>query len=380
MKISVSKISTDFKGAYCFTHARAAIRPDGFGILTTQPLRLSGSDIFYGMYVATTRDFGKTWSDLVPSRTVVRFPDGEYTVAMCDATPIWHEKAGVFLLLGHGAYYVDDEAAPPPHPRRTFYTVYDEGTGDFTPIRAVGMPEDREETYYNCGNGSGQSCVLEDGSLLIPVYHQNREEAKDPWHACYHASVIQCAFDGETLHLLEIGNALSVPVPRGLCEGSVIAYGGAYYQCLRNDQDGYVSRSRDGLHYEEPRPLVFDNGASVGNYCTQQHWISGGGRLYLVYTRQGAGNDHVFRHRAPLFIAEFDTERMCLLRETETVAVPNRGARLGNFCCTPLPDGSSLVVAAEWMQTTEPDCGNWRRCMEFGSDNSIFLSRVTFDE
>ena len=47
MNISVSKISTSFKGDYCFTHARAAFRPDGFGILTTQPLRLSGSDIFF---------------------------------------------------------------------------------------------------------------------------------------------------------------------------------------------------------------------------------------------------------------------------------------------------------------------------------------------
>jgi hypothetical protein len=298
---------------------------------------------------------------------------------MCDATPLWHEKTGKFLLTGHGAYYVGDEAAPSPHPRRTLYTVYDEGTGDFTSVRAVEMPKDREEIYYNCGNGSGQSHVLEDGSLLIPVYHQNYEEAKDPWHACFHASVIQCDFDGETLSLRKVGNTLSVPVPRGLCEGSLIAHSGAFYQCLRNDLDGYVSRSADGIHYEEPLPLVFDDGESVGNYCTQQHWIAGGGRLYLVYTRRGADNDHVFRHRAPLFIAEFDTEGMCLLRKTETVAVPNRGARLGNFCCAPLPDGSAMVVAAEWMQTNPPNPFDWRRCMEFGSDNSIFFSHVTFD-
>lgn len=379
MNISVSKISTGFGGEYCYTHARAAFRPGGFGILTTQPLRLSGSDIFYGMYLSTTHDYGKTWSPLTPSKTVVRFPDGEYTVAMCDATPIWHEKTGKFLLLGHGAYYVGDEAAPSPHPRYTLYTVYDEKTGDFTPIRRVEMPLDEAQTYYNCGNGSGQSVILENGNLLVPITHGSYEESKDPWHSLYHASVMECAFDGTILTPVKMGNSLTVPVPRGLCEGSLIAHGGAFYQCLRNDLDGYVSRSPDGLFYEEPRPLVFDDGVGVGNYCTQQHWISGGGRLYLVYTRRGADNDHVFRHRAPLFIAEFDPDGMCLLCETERIAVPNRGARLGNFCCTPLPDGSSLVVAAEWMQTTAPNPTDWRRCMEFGSDNSIFLSRVTFE-
>ena len=379
MNISVSKISTGFKGDYCFTHARAAFRPDGFGILTTQPLRLSGSDIFYGMYIATTRDFGKTWTELVPSKTVVRFADGEYTVAMCDATPLWHEKTGKFLLTGHGAYYVGDEAAPSPHPRRTLYTVYDEAAGDFGSVRALAMPEDEKRTYFNCGNGSGQCQILDGGDLLLPVYHMSYEEAKDPWHSCCSASVAECGFDGETLSLKRVGPSLSVSVPRGLCEGSVIAYGGAYYQCLRNDVDGFVAKSADGITYDAPKPLVFDDGESVGNYCTQQHWIAGGGRLYLVYTRRGADNDHVFRHRAPLFIAEFDTERMCLLRETETVAVPNRGARLGNFCCTALPDGSSMVVASEWMQTTPPDCFNWRRCMEYGADNSIFFSHVSFD-
>ena len=61
------------------------------------------------------------------------------------------------------------------------------------------------------------------------------------------------------------------------------------------------------------------------------------------------------------------------------IAVPERGARLGNFCCTALPDGSSMVVASEWMQTTAPDHFNWRRCMEYGADNSIFFSHVIFD-
>jgi hypothetical protein len=40
-------------------------------------------------------------------------------------------------------------------------------------------------------------------------------------------------------------------------------------------------------------------------------------------------------------------------------------------------DKSSYVVAAEWMQSIKGK--DYRYCMEFGSDNSIFLSHVTFD-
>ena len=193
---------------------------------------------------------------------------------------------------------------------------------------------------------------------------------------CFRTLILRCSFDGENLSLLECGDPLAVSDPRGLCEPSVFGFGGWYCLAMRNDLRGYVSRSRDGLHYEEPRVLCFDDGTESGNYNTQQHWLSCGGKLYLVYTRRGAGNDHVFRHRAPLFIAEFDPERMCLIRATERIAVPERGARLGNFCCAQLPDGNAWVVASEWMQTTAPDHRDWRRCMSYGSDNSIFIARV----
>ena len=51
----------------------------------------------------------------------------------------------------------------------------------------------------------------------------------------------------------------------------------------------------------------------------------------MVYTRRGANNDHVFRHRAPLFIAQVDPEKLVVLRVTERVVLPERGVPLGNF-------------------------------------------------
>ena len=378
MEISWNALKTDFKGETCFTHARGVVLENGFGLFTAQPLRLSGCDVFYGMYISTTADGGETWSPLKQSKNLVRRDiGGGVQIAMCDATPTYHRATGKLLLLGHYAAYINDKLMPSPRPRHTVYSVYDVETGDFSPFKLLEMPTDAEETYFACGNGSGQSLELPNGELLIPVYYSSKQAARDPWHSCSSVSVLRCAFDGESLRLLEIGNSLTVSVPRGLGEPSVVYHKGEYLLALRNDLSGYVAKGTDGLNYGEPTELVFDNGENVGNYCTQQHWITLGDKLYMVYTRRGLGNDHVFRHRAPLLMAEFDADRTCVIRDTERVVVPERGARLGNFGCHSMPDGeSAFVFAAEWMQTCSPDQSNWRRCAEYGSDNSIFISRI----
>ena len=378
MKIKLNRIATDFQGERCFVHARGAMDEKGRFLITTQPLRLSGSDIFYGMHTLTGTDGGAVWSKPVPSKTLVRMPHtvpGQ-EVCICDMTPMYHKKTGKIFATGALAVYENDEFPPPPAENNTGWTVFDEEAGDWRPMRFLGKPQGEE--FYNCGSGCCQCVELENGDILVPVYYQDKQAASDPWHSCSKAAVFRCTFDGEELRFVEAGSPLAVDVPRGLGEPSVTAYGGAYYLCLRNDVTGYVTRSADGLHYEAPRELCFDDGENLGSYNTQQHWITGGGKLWLVYTRRGADNDHVFRHRAPLFIAEFDPVHLCVVRATERIAVPERGARLGNFGCFSVSDSESYVIAAEWMQTTEPDCFNWRRCMEYGSDNSIFVAKITF--
>ena len=378
MQIELTRIGTGFTGGYCYTHARAALAPDGFAVMTTQKLRLSGCDVFYGLEMLTSSDSGAHWSAIRPSAALTRQPlPGGIEQVMCDATPMYHRATGKIILLGHDCLYRDDQQMKPPRPRHTLWSVFDREKMDFRPFRMLEMPDADE--YFSCGNGSGQSFELPGGELLIPVYFRSRKDSENPGGTCYRAMVLRCAFDGENLTLLELGAPLALEVPRGFCEPSVMQFENRFFLCLRNDRKGYVSRSRDGLHYEEPRVLCFDDGEESGNYNTQQHWLTCGGKLFLVYTRRGANNDPVVRHRAPLFLAEFDPERMCLIRATEQIAVPERGARLGNFCCAnPAPD-EAWVVASEWMQTTGPDSGNWRRCMSYGSDNSIFLARVTPD-
>ena len=82
------------------------------------------------------------------------------------------------------------------------------------------------------------------------------------------------------------------------------------------------------------------------------------------------------RHRAPLFMAQVDTEQLRVIRDTEQVIIPERGARLGNFGVTRISERESWVVAAEWMQTTLPDPFDCTVCEKYGSDNSIWLARI----
>ncbi|MEC8305931.1 MAG: exo-alpha-sialidase, partial [Planctomycetota bacterium] len=129
----------------------------------------------------------------------------------------------------------------------------------------------------------------------------------------------------------------------------------------------------------QPQPWCFDDGTRLGNYNTQQHWISNNHGLYLIYTRKGADNDHVFRHRAPLFIARVDPERRVVERATERILVPERGARLGNFGVTQVSPNESWITVTEWMQTWGPDIiippDNPR-----GANNRIYIAKLKWSQ
>ncbi len=43
-------------------------------------------------------------------------------------------------------------------------------------------------------------------------------------------------------------------------------------------------------------------------------------------------------------------------------------------------DDSESWVVSEWMQTAGPDYFNRRRCMQYGSDHSVFIAKIRFDE
>ena len=374
MKINVKKLKYPIDTDHCYVHARGVMREDGFGIITMQQLILSGSDLFLGIEMIKTTDGGESFTSPIMCENLKRryFSDGT-SCAMCDATPYYHKKSGKIILTGHEVFYhssgtqADERTMP-------LYAVYDEARGDFSEYRRIEIPEEYTDEYYTGGAGCTQICELDSGELLIPMYYITRENASERVMRA-RSVVLRCTFDGERIVVSEIGDPLSLDVARGLYEPSIIRHGDGFFLSLRNDLTGYVTRSADGLRFDTPRELCFDDGESLGSYNTQSHWLTGDDGLYLVYTRRGAGNDHVFRHRAPLFIAKFDTERMCVVRESECIAVPERGARLGNFGCQSYSGERGYVFAAEWMQC---DPLGWDACARYGSDNSIFISEINY--
>src|SRR5439155_26923249 len=160
-------------------------------------------------------------------------------------------------------------------------------------------------------------------------------------------TVVRCAFDGKELKYQKHGTELALNVERGLVEPSLVKHRGRYYLTIRNDVKGYVTVSDDGLNYESIKPWTFDDGKDLGSYNTQQHWLAHSDGLFLVYTRRGANNDHIIRHRAPLFIARVDPERLHVIRKSERVLIPERGGELGNFGAAAITEKESWVTVAE---------------------------------
>lgn len=365
MKITIHQIPGSYNGKNCYVHARACALDEQNLLLTMQKLDVSGSDLFSPLEAFRSTDGGKTF---LPDGTQTAFDaqsnaDGTRTLA-CDYTHILHSKTGVPIICGHSVSYAEDSLVPLSGLNAfTAYHTYDLATGLYSPLQKIEVPQDR----YPMGCATGCSQFLEDdnGDVLIPVCIRRA----DPHHT--NAAIMRCSFDGKSLRFLEMTNELFWHEPRGLGEGSLCKFGGKYYLTLRNDHHGFWSVSEDGKHFSEPKIWTWDTGLELPNYNTQQHWLLCGGKLYLVYTRKSGNNDHVFRHRAPLYIAQVDTETMSVLRHTERIAVPERGARLGNFGVTQISDDKAIITVTEWMQPAG--------CEQYGSDNSLFITTVQTD-
>lgn len=362
---------------------RVAVIPPATAILTMTRAQLWGSDIFTAVHDMRSDDFGRTWSAPRPNPTLDRreIPGG-FIACPCDMTPAWHAVSGRLLATGHTAVYLAGEKGALVLDNRcrrdVAYSVYDHDARTWGEWRTLAFPD--PDRFFWAGAGCTQRVDLPDGQILLPVQWAAREQVgNNARKTCYSATVCRCVFDGATLRLVAEGEALTVPEPRGFCEPSLVRYGDRFLLTLRNDLRAYVAASGDGLHFEKPVPWTFDDGAELGSYNTQQHWLTHGGELFLVYTRRGANNDEVIRHRAPLFIAQVDPERLCLRRATERVLAPNRGAQLGNFGTTPASNAEAWVVTSEHMQGDAKAPFNLELTERRGANARVYLCRLIWD-
>ena len=369
-RLSLEVATKLFDGKKCWSHPRAGIIPGADKnnlprvVMTMNSLDLSGSDVFKGMFGLDTDDLGKNWTE--PNKLDNMQPRYEMInrenrpVAVSDFWPRWHSASKTLLGTGHTVAYTTDWKVTNPRPRHTAFSVYNANIEEWGDWQKLKMPDDPK--FYNSGAGCVQRYDLEDGTILLPIsFHPKGKNSR--------VTVCKCTFDGKTLKYLEHGSELELNNDtRGLGEPSLTRFNGEYFMTIRNDEKGFVARSRDGLNFPCYTPWKFDDSTELGSYNTQQHWVAHSDGLYLVYTRRGANNDHVFRNRAPLFMAQVDTKRLCVIRETEQILVPERGARLGNFGVIDISPYETWVTVSEWMQPKGVE--------KYGSDGSVFVARI----
>jgi|UniRef100_UPI0037848CE8 hypothetical protein len=352
-------------GQFLWFHPRAAAMPGG--VMMTIQRHLKVSDYYSGLHFMTRQGVDGAWTGplLTPELDWQKQPDG-VTLSVADVTPGWHEKTGKLIAIGARVRYSPQgkQLEDVKRAHQTVYAVYDPKTSKWTPWRILELPA--EEEFNFARNACAQWLVKPDGTLLVPLYIG--KSAKDR----FSTTVAECRFDGDKLTFVRNGSELRLDVARGLYEPSLAAFGGRYYLTLRNDVRGYVSVSDDGLQFAEPKPWTFDDSAELGSYNTQQHWLMHSDGLFLVYTRRGANNDHIVRHRAPLFMARLDTEKLHIIRSTEKIVVPERGAEMGNFGANAINASESWVTVSEGMFMKDS--------AKRGAEGATFVARILWSK
>jgi len=355
---------------YCWFHPRAAAIP-GYGIngnpavIMTIQKHLVVSDFYSGMYYMRTDDLGKTWTGPVeiPELAWQYEPDGTI-ISVADVTPGWHKKTGKLIAIGIKVRYSKEgkQLLDKPRSHDAAYAVYDPLEEKWSPWKMVADVPLPDSKFFLVNPGCVQWIVKADGKILLPVYFSGpgRDESS--------VTVFECSFDGVTLSYIRHGEEMTIKGGRGLGEPSLAFFKGTYFITMRNDFKGYVSRSKDCMHWEPYSPWLFDDGQELGSYNTQAHWLVHRKGLYLTYTRRGAGNDHIIRNRAPLFIAEVDPVTLRVIRSTEQILMPERGVMLGNFGASAITKDESWVTDAEFITGEKPH--------PRGADGTVWTARV----
>lgn len=310
---------------------------------------IGGSDYFGPVHWMTSADTGHTWSELkpVPSLGRVPLPDGAEE-GVCDTVPEYHAKTKSVLALGHSVIYRGPKFSRDQPPRWAVYAVWKDGT--WSERRKLEWDDPRGAYIYT--NNCGQRVTMDDGDIhFVMTFTDTKEGSRQ-------AAGVRASFDGRTLSIRKVGKPMRHEKGRGLLEPSLVRYRGRFYATIRAEDDrGYVTTSDDGLDFDEKRPWCWDNGEPLGMSTTQQHWLAHSDALFLVYTRKDASNTKVIRWRSPLWMAQVDTRKLCLIKETERVVLPLVGdgvndpdkvALMGNFHTTNASPQESWVTVGEW--------------------------------
>ena len=360
-----ARLFPGFDGKTCKISPNIATDWEGTVLMSYCNLLLTGSDVFYGQEMYRSEDNGLTWKKMRKSKSLKQTWDGDLRVTY-GASPQYSCYYGKWYAICCDTKYVNDDVPfqkmVDGKPWRTpYYADIDIRTGKVGKLKEIPFPFE-----YAGANPYGRPLELDNGDIIITFYYMS------PEHKTKHfkSVCVRYRFVEDGLEVVEAGTPVGCPeLKRGVYEPSVTCFQGKYYMTLRSDERGLYCESEDGLHFGPLKTWCWEDGAPIGNKNTQQHWVNLGDRLYLCYTRENGANNHVFRNRAPIYSALFDTERGVLVRGTEFPLVPELGARLGNFKTTSDGKGRAFLATAEWMQPAG--------CEKYGSDNSIWFISIS---
>ena len=336
-------------------HPRSCMVPGENGrptaLMTLQ--EIGGSDYFGPVHWSESSDLGKTWSRPEPSGAWGRDPVEGHAgllAGVCDVTPQFHPQTGTVLALGHVVFYRGPRFSRGDQLGR--YPVYAVRgkDGAWSQRKILEWDDPRGAHIYT--NNCGQRIVMPNGDIMMSFTFG--PEAKTRMVAG-----VRCSFDGQELKILEVGPPLKNNAGRGLLEPSLARFKDRFYMTMRaEDGHGYVAISDDGLNYRRKTAWAWDDGKPISMSTTQQHWLTHSDGLFLVYTRKDASNTNVIRWRSPLWVARVDTERLCLIRQSEQIVLPLVGdgvnnpdevALMGNFAVTNAGPHESWVTVGEWV-------------------------------
>ncbi len=362
---------------------------------------LTGNDMGPALWTRT-RDLGRTWTPPMQSQNLLGEPisrerkaaAAQYARTMFGEGraispdydifekpyigPYYHRASKTLLGLGCSVYTRDDDRDPGQKGEEhvagfahvPVWTRWDPGRGDFVPWKRMAQPPTLEtgQSVFFVSCSQWHECG--DGTFLLPCSHLREDQSTTPG-----VTVVRGRFDGTEVRLVEHGSIHNVDSGRGLAEPSMTFFQGRYYLTIRHDERAYVTTSRDGLAYDALRVWTFDDGSELGNYNTQQHWLTREDGLYLVYNRRSELGNGVFRHRAPLFAAQVDPQRLCVIRKTERIILPEKGARMGNFGVVNVSDEETWIMTGEWLQQY---VSGYRQGMPYWTDGGTQYNRIQY--
>ncbi len=331
-------------------------------VMTVQTFDGAG-DTYGPVEESISNDNGESWSCAVgiPALETVMLEHG-IREGVADVRPFYHKLTDTVIAIGCNTFYgkskqiLDDKNFDRKRYQQHPVYAIKSADGSWSERKKLSHP-----FFESCNNwrvASAQLTILSNGDVIIPIYLETGDEIPR-----YCVCTLLCSYDGNELKIKEVGSLVNGTPQYAIVEPSVTEFRGKFYLTLRGhdinagyinlatDGRGFLAESGDGLHWGEIGEWKWDDGMPLITSTTQQHWMNLGDKLYLVYTRKDESNIDVFRWRAPLYMAEFDADNSCLIKNTEEVVIPLErkkgfGYSMGNFHVSNISDDSCVVSDA----------------------------------